>query len=342
MKIAIHRPVMMLTLCAAALFAAQTVVAADDIKDRTIRWGHLQNKEHPVSIGVNKFAEIVAQKSGGKLKVREFPNSSLGSEIQEQAALQGGTQEMMSASTTTLAGIVKEMGVFDFPFLFANEAEADAMLDGPIGTRLRERLPEHGLVALAYWENGFRYVTNSKRPINRPEDMDGLKIRVMPNPVYMETFKTMKANPVPLPFGELFTAMETKTVDAQENPYPIIAANKFNEVQKYLSNTRHSYNSFIVLFSKKIWDTYSPVEQKILQEAAIEARGYERKVSREMAGKSLADLKAKGMVVNDLSPTELARMREQLKPVAEKFSASYDQAFMRDFNAEMERIRKSK
>jgi len=342
MKIAIHRPGMILTLAAAALFAAQSVVAAEDIKERTIRWGHLQNKEHPVSIGLNKFAEIVAAKSGGKLKVREFPNSSLGSEIQEQAALQGGTQEMMSASTTTLAGIVKEMGVFDFPFLFANEAEADAMLDGPIGTRLRERLPEHGLIALAYWENGFRYVTNSKRPINRPEDMDGLKIRVMPNPVYMETFKTMKANPVPLPFGELFTAMETKTVDAQENPYPIIAANKFNEVQKYLSNTRHSYNSFIVLFSKKIWDTYSPAEQKILQDAAIEARAYERKVSREMAGKSLADLKAKGMVVNDLSPAELARMREQLKPVAEKFSASYDQAFMRDFNAEMERIRARK
>ena len=254
MKNAIHRPVRFLALCAAALFTLQSAVAADDIKERTIRWGHLQNKEHPVSMGVNKFAEIVAQKSGGKLKVREFPNSSLGSEIQEQSALQGGTQEMMSASTTTLAGIVKEMGVFDFPFLFANEAEADAMLDGPIGTRLRERLPEHGLLALAYWENGFRYVTNSKRPINRPEDLDGLKIRVMPNPVYIETFKTMHANPVPLPFGELFTAMETKTVDAQENPYPIIAANKFNEVQKYLSNTRHSYNSFIVLMSKKFWD----------------------------------------------------------------------------------------
>ena len=342
MKYAIHRPMTILALCAAALFAVQSAVAADDIKDRTIRWGHLQNKEHPVSAGVNKFAEIVAQKSGGKLKVREFPNSSLGSEIQEQSALQGGTQEMMSASTTTLAGIVKEMGVFDFPFLFANEAEADAMLDGPIGKRLADMLPPHGLVALAYWENGFRYVTNSKRPINRPEDLDGLKIRVMPNPVYMETFKTVHANPVPLPFGELFTAMETKTVDAQENPYPIIAANKFNEVQKYLSNTRHSYNTFIVLISKKFWDQLSPTEQKILQDAAIEARTYERQVSRAAAGKSLAELKAKGMIVNDLAPAELARMREQLKPVSEKFAASYDPAFMRDFNAEMERIRAKK
>jgi TRAP-type transport system periplasmic protein len=340
MKKTMLRPAMLMTLAAAALFAAQTVVAADDIKERTIRWGHLQNKDHPVSAGVVKFAEIVAQKSGGKLKVREFGNSSLGSEIQEQAALQGGTQEMMSASTTTLAGIVKEMGVLDFPFLFANESEADALLDGPIGKRLADMLPAHGLVSLAYWENGFRYVTNSKRPINRPEDLDGLKIRVMPNPVYMETFKTMHANPVPLPFGELFTAMETRTVDAQENPYPIILANKFNEVQKYLSNTRHSYNTFIVLFSKKIWDQLSPAEQKILQDAAIEARDYQRRISRATAETAVKELATKGMTVNDLTPAELARMREQLKPVAEKFAASYDQAFMRDFNAEMERIRR--
>jgi tripartite ATP-independent transporter DctP family solute receptor len=234
------------------------------------------------------------------------------------------------------------MGVLDFPFLFANEAEADALLDGPIGKRLADMLPVHGLVSLAYWENGFRYVTNSKRPINRPEDLDGLKIRVMPNPVYMETFKTMHANPVPLPFGELFTAMETKTVDAQENPYPIIAANKFNEVQKYLSNTRHSYNAFIVLVSKKFWDSLSPTEQKILQDAAVEARTYERQVSRAAAIRSLGELKAKGMAVNDLTPAELARMRQQLKPVAEKFAASYDPAFMRDFNAEMQRIRSKK
>jgi len=339
-KTAIRRKAILFALLAGALGAAQTVHAADDIQDRTIRWGHLQGKDHPLSDGVNKFAQIVEQKSGGKLKVREFPNSALGSETQQQSALQGGTQEMMSASTTTLAGIVKEMGVLDFSFLFANEAEADALLDGPIGKRLMDRLPEHGLVGLAYWENGFRNVTNSKRPINRPEDLDGLKIRVMQNPVYLETFKAVNANPIPMAFGELFTALETKTVDAQENPFSIILANKFNEVQKYLSVTRHTYNSFIVLMSKKFWDKLSPKEKEILQAAAIEAGAYERQVSRASSGKALAELKAKGMQVNELSPTELTRMRTQLKPVADKFAASYDPAFMRDFNAEMERIRK--
>jgi TRAP-type transport system periplasmic protein len=330
-----------LALAAAAtcLFAIGQAQAADDIQERTIRWGHLQGTDHPLSFGVHKFIELVARKSGGKLKVREFPNSALGSETQEQSALQGGTQEMMSASTTTLAGIVKEFGVLDFSFLFANEAQADALLDGPIGKRLLDRLPEHGLVGLAYWENGFRNVTNSKRPITRPEDLAGLKIRVMQNPVYLETFKAVDANPIPMAFGELFTALETKTVDAQENPYSIILANKFNEVQKYLTVTRHTYNSFIVLASKKFWDKLSPREQQILRDSAREAGIYERQVSRASSGKALAELKAKGMQVNELSAAELTRMRTLLKPVSDKFAASYDPAFMRDFNAEMARIR---
>lgn len=335
------RLAVVLALAGVALLAgAQSGRAADAIQDRTIRWGHLQNKEHPLSAGVNKFAQIVDQKSGGKLKVREFPSSSLGSETQEQSALQGGTQEMMSASTTTLVGIVKEFGVLDFPFLFANEKQADALLDGPIGKRLLDRLPEHGLVGLAYWENGFRNVTNSKHPIARAEDLDGLKIRVMQNPVYLDTFKTMRANPVPMAFGELYTALETKTVDAQENPYAIILANKFNEVQKYLSVTRHSYNTFIVLVSKIFWDRLSSTEQQILQSAALEARGFERELSRAESGKALAALKEKGMAVNELSPAEIARMRELLQPVADKFAATYDPAFVRDFSAEMDRIRK--
>ena len=326
---------------AAVLLAAQAAWA-QDIQERTLRWGHLQPKDHPVSAGTNKFAQIVEQKSGGRIKVKEFPNSALGSELQQQAALQGGTQEMMSASTTTLVGIVKEFGVLDFPFLFSNEREADAMLDGPIGQRLLDRLPEHGLVGLAYWENGFRNVTNSKRPITRAEDLEGLKIRVMQNPVYLETFKTVHANPVPMAFGELFTALESRTVDAQENPYSIILGNKFNEVQKYLSITRHSYNAFIVLMSRQTWDKLSQAEKKIVQDAAIEARAYERQVARAAAGRDLETLKARGMQVNEVAPPEIARMRDMLKPVSEKFAASYDPAFVRDFNAEMERIRSRK
>src|SRR5829696_3554488 len=166
-------------LCAAALWTAPAL--AQDIQERTIRWGHLNNPDHPISMGVKKFAEIVAAKRGGKIKVREFPANQLGSEMQQQSALRGGTQEMQSPATTSLAGVVKEFGLIDFPFIVSTPEQADALLDGPLGKALLAKLPEVGLVGLGYWDLGFRNVTNSKRPITKGEDLDGIKIRVIPN-----------------------------------------------------------------------------------------------------------------------------------------------------------------
>ena len=170
------------------------------------------------------------------MKVQEFPSSQLGNEMQQQSALQGGVQEMSAPATTSLAGIVKEFGLVDFPFAVANFAQADALLDGPLGQALLAKLPEKGLVALGYWDLGFRNVTNSKRADHaRREDLEGLKIRVIPNPVFLETFKAFKANPVPMPFAELYGALESKAVDGQENPFSVILSNKFFEVQKFVS-----------------------------------------------------------------------------------------------------------
>ena len=311
---------------------------AQDIQERTIRWGHLNNTDHPVSKGVQKFTEIVAAKSGGKLKIKEFPANQLGTEQQQQSALRGGTQEMQSPATTSLVGIVKDFGLVDFPFIVSTPQQADALLDGPLGTALLAKLPEKDLIGLGYWDLGFRNVTNSKRPITKGEDLSGIKIRVIPNPVYLETFKTFGANPVPLSFSELYTALETRAVDGQENPFSVILSNKFNEVQKYLSVTNHTYSTNIILVSKKFWDKLSPAEQKILWEAAIEARDYQRRVSREQAQQAIADLKGKGMQVNEVPQTELARMREQTKPIAERFSAEYDPAIVRLFNGELDRV----
>src|SRR3954468_7206381 len=183
----------------AALLAGAFGAQAQDVQERTIKFGHLNNADHPVSMGVKRFAELLAAKSGGKLKVQEFPASQLGNEMQQQSALQGGVQEMSAPATTSLAGIVKEFGLVDFPFSVADFAQADALLDGPLGQALVARLPEKGLVALGYWDLGFRNVTNSKRPILKAEDFDGLKLRVIPNPVFLDTFKAFKANPVPMP-----------------------------------------------------------------------------------------------------------------------------------------------
>ena len=174
------------------------------------------------------------------------------------------------------------------------------MLDGPLGKQLTAKLPEKGLVALAFWDLGFRNITNSKRPITKGEDLDGIKLRVIPNPVFLDTFKTFKANPLPLPFAELYNALESKAVDGQENPFSVILSNKFYEVQKYLSVTNHVYAANIILMSKSFWDKLSPVEQKLLQDAANEARDYQRTASREVATKAIGELKAKGMTINEV------------------------------------------
>jgi len=327
-------------LLLAGLVAAAPAINAQEIHERTIRFGHLNNPDHPISAGVKKFAELMAAKSGGKHTVREFPSNQLGNEMQQQSALQGGTQEMTAPAPTSLAGIVKEFGLLDLPFIVANSQQADALTDGPVGKMLFAKLPDKGLVGLAFWDLGFRNVTNSKRPITKPEDLEGIKLRVIPNPVFLETFKTFKANPLPMPFSDLYSALDTRAVDGQENPFAVILSNKFFEVQKFLSTTNHVYTANTILISKKFWDRLSPVEQKLVQDAALEARDYQRKISREAAQKAVGELRAKGMQVNEVPPAELGRMRQMVRPVHDKFMAEYDPALVKTFRAELERIQK--
>ena len=327
-------------ILATLLLGSAFCVSAQDIQERTIKFGHLNNADHPVSFGVKRFGELVLAKSGGKIKVQEFPSSTLGNELQQQSALQGGIQEMSAPATTSLAGIVKEFGLVDFPFSVATFAQADALLDGPLGQALIETLPAKGLVALGYWDLGFRNVTNSKRPITKPEDLEGLKIRVIPNPVFLDTFRAFKANPLPMPFSELYNALESKAVDGQENPFAVIQSNKFYEVQKYVSATNHVYAANIVLVSKRFWDKLSLTEKKIMNDAANETRGYQRQVSRAAAQKAVGELQTKGMQYNELSAAEQGRMRQIAKPVTDRFMSTYDPAIVKLYTTELARIQK--
>jgi tripartite ATP-independent transporter DctP family solute receptor len=249
---------------------------------------------------------------------------------------------MMVGSTATLVGISKEMALWDTPFLFNNAREADAMLDGPIGQKVMDKLQEKGLVGLVYWENGFRNLTNSKRPVTKLEDLDGVKLRVMQNPVYLESFKSLGANAVPMAFSELFGALETKTVDGQENPFNTILSSKFYEVQKYVSVTNHVYSPWIVLVSKKWWDGLSKAEQKVLLDAARASREFERKDTREEASKAVGELKAKGMQVNEVSPAEVARMRDKLTRVNAGIGASVGMDLWNETQAALAKVRAAK
>ncbi|KAA0684213.1 TRAP transporter substrate-binding protein [Roseomonas genomospecies 6] len=333
------RSVLLATGLAAAILAP-VAASAQDIKPRLIRFGYGLSENSNQGRAVKFFVEEMSKRSGGKLKVKGFADASLGSDIQMQNALIGGAQEMMVGSTATLVGIVKDFAVFDLPFLFNNEQEADAVFDGPFGQKLAAKLNEKGLVGLVYWENGFRNLTNSKRPVEKVEDLKGIKLRVMQNPVYIDMFNSFGANAVPLSFSELFTAMETGTVDGQENPVTTIQSSKFYEVQKYLTISKHVYSPWIVLASKRWYDGLSNDERTIINEAAAASRDFERKDSREASKQSIAYLKDKGMQINELSNAELGRMREMVKPAMDKFAAEGGADLLNELQAEINKVRK--
>lgn len=332
------------TLLAAACVAtlAPAIAQAQDIKPRLIRFGYGLNEQSNQGRAAKVFADEVAKRSGNKMRVRAIGAAALGPDTQMQQALIGGAQEMMVGSTATLVGITKEMALWDTPFLFNNVKEADAVLDGPIGRKVMDKLEEKGLVGLVYWENGFRNLTNSKRPIAKMEDLGGVKLRVMQNNVYLDSFKLLGANAVPLPFSELFSALETNTVDGQENPYNTILSSKFYEVQKYLSITNHVYSPWIVLVSKKWWDGLSKDEQKVLRDAAVASRDFERKDTREEAAKALADLKSKGMQINELPPAEAARMRDKLTHVNASIGTTVGMDLWNETQAALAKLRGGK
>jgi tripartite ATP-independent transporter DctP family solute receptor len=320
--------------------AASGLAAAAEYQPRIIRFGYGLAEESNQGRAAKFLAGDLAKRTGNKFKMKSFGNASLGSDPQMQNALIGGAQEMTVVSTATLVGIVSDFGVYDLPFVFGNEREADAILDGPFGQALNAKLQDKGLVGLVYWENGFRNLTNSKRPVTKLEDMQGIKLRVMQNPVYIDMFKSFGANAVPLAFSELFTALETGTVDGQENPVNTIQSSKFYEVQKFLSLTKHVYSPWIVLVSKKWWDKLSADEKKALQASAEAARDFERKDSRDSAGKALEFLKQKGMQVNVVSDKELVRMRDTSRGAMQKFASDGHVALIKDLQTSLEKMRK--
>ena len=331
------------TLLAAALGAAGLLSAtaghAADIKERSFKFASAQAADHPFSKGAQKFAELVAAKSGGKIKAKVFAGGTLGGDAQVISSLQGGTIDATFVSPGLLSTMNKDFGIYYMPMAFNDAREADRVVDGPFGRKLLDKLPEKGLVGLAYWENGFRSVTNSKRPIGKWEDLQGLKMRSIQIPIFIDIYNALGANPVPMAFTELYSALETKAVDGQDNPLPTIDTGRFYEVQKYLSLTRIVYDPLIVLFSKKTWDKLSADEQKVLSEAAKEATAYQRQVNRDTETAVLKAMPAKGMQVNELSAAERERLREKLKPVADHYVKGLDPALVAEFQAEIAKAR---
>ncbi|OSP54834.1 ABC transporter substrate-binding protein [Pseudoruegeria sp. SK021] len=299
----------------ATVVCAVASPALADFKNRTFRVSNGIAADHPVANGMDAMQVCLDDRTGGKMTMTGFWGGALGGDLQATQALRSGVQEAVVTSSSPLVGIEPALGVFDLPFLFRSNEEAYAVMDGEFGDFINEKLENVGLVNLAYWENGFRNVSNSKRPITQWEDFEGLKMRVMQNNIFLDTFSNFDANATPMSFGEVFSALETKAIDAQENPYVTIDTSKFYEVQSYISETKHSYTPFLFLFSKPIFDTYSPEEQAALRECAAVGRDVEREVIQELNQTSLAKMQEAGLEFNVVTPEELERMLEKSQPV---------------------------
>ncbi len=320
--------------------SAYALNACAQVTERTIRLSTQNPKGHPITAGGEKFVELVAAKSGGKIKVNFFPGGVLGSDQQVASSMQGGTVDMNIGNSGILAAQVPAFSIFDFPFMINSTAEADKVLDSAFGKKMHAKLEAHGVVGLDYMELVFRNMTNSKRPLNKADDIAGLKMRVIGSPIHLDWANALGANAIAMAFGEVYGALESKAIDGQENPFTVIESNKFQEVQKHLAITNHLYSPQSVVISKKTWDTFSAEEKKLFSEAAQEAAVFQRGVTRKQAGEALASLKAKGMAVTEFSPAEISKFVDKVKPVIVKYTSVVGADVVTDFIGAIEAARK--
>jgi len=282
---------------------------------------HTTTAEHPYTLGMVRFAQLVRERSHGRIAIQIHHSRELGDERQVVEGLQLGTIQLTVTSTGPLGGFVPDMNVVDLPYLFRDAQHAYSVLDGAIGQSLLQKFEPIGIKGLAFWENGFRHVTTAKTPVRKPSDLKGLKIRVMENRVHQAAFRALGADATPMAWGEVFTSLQQGLLDAQENPVPIVSTFKLYEVQKYLSLTAHVYSPAPLLMSKKAWDKLPSDLQKIVLDTARELAGTERGINRAQEQKQIGELRAKGMTI--IEDPDRAAFRDAMRPAITPFESQF-------------------
>ena len=328
-----NRNLKILVLVVAALFAMTLAVGCfggndpapgpdagnggDAVQTTTLTAGTTLDPTHPYNRGMEYFSNLLYERTDGRFNIQIFHSAQLGSERELIEGIQMGTVDVTVVSTAPLMGFSEAYMVTDLPFIFEDREHAYRVLDGPIGQDMLDQLAQVSIKGLANWENGFRHITNSVRPINGPADLNGLTIRTMENQIHMDSFLEIGADPVPMAFGELFTALQQGTVSGQENPLANIYTSRFYEVQGYLALTGHFYSPAPLLMSLTLWNSLSAEDQAIFQQAAIEARDAQRQMVYDMEQVLVGDLEAAGMQV---SRPSVADFQEAMAPVYEAWS----------------------
>ena len=297
------------------------LLAAGPAMAQNARLGYVPTEDHPVGQASRYFAELVEEKTDGRITIETFGNGVLGSEPEMQASVQAGFIDIMVGPTPNLVGVVPEFMIYDLPFFYKDFAAVDAVMDGEVGEKLFSQLKEKtGIVGLAWWDNGFRHMTNKIRPINTVEDMAGINIRVIPNPLFIATWSALVTNPTPLPWPELYSALENGAVDAQETPYALIYTARFYEVQSYLAKTGHVYTPFVLLASQRWFGSLSEEDKALVMEAAKESATFQPEISRNSAEDLELELVAKGFQITQPTPEAIAAMSDRVAPVVQEYS----------------------
>nr|WP_319248838.1 TRAP transporter substrate-binding protein [uncultured Celeribacter sp.] len=306
---------------AATALATSALPLAAEIKPVTLRLAHVTNEQDAYQMAATKFQELVQERSEGAITVEVFPNATLGDERTLLEGMQIGTVDMGVITNGPVANFLEDMAVFELPFLFPSQEAAYEVLDGPIGQELLDRLSEVNLKGLAYAERGTRNLTNSKRPVRTPADLDGLRIRVMENPVYVDTFRELGADAIPMAWTEALTAMQQGTIDGQENPVGVVYAFKLNETQTNMTMTRHTYAPALFVMGMPVWNKLDAEAQDIVLQAAKDAAAYERAENYAAEASQIEELKAAGM--NIIEDPDLTAFSEAVQPIYEKYGAKF-------------------
>lgn len=300
----------------------ESIASKDDSGKKekmVLNLGHVANLEQPYHLAAELFAKNVKERTNGEIEIKVFPNSQLGGQRDLLEGLQLGTVDIALTSSATLGNFIPTAQVIDLPFLFKDLDHVYSVLDGPLADEIYEGAEEKGMKILSTWENGFRNIGNNVRPIVTPEDMKGIKIRVFQNQLYIDMFEALGALPTPMAMSEVFTALQQGTIDSMENAVVQIYASKYYETLKYLTLTEHTYNPETVCISLDIWKEISPENQKIILEAAVESRDYNRRLAAEKSKDYLKKMEEYGVEIVYLTPEQKDAFKEIMKPVWKKY-----------------------
>jgi tripartite ATP-independent transporter DctP family solute receptor len=304
------------------LLAAPAIIGTVRAQAIRLRFAHPHPESDSWHRAATRFADQLRERTSGSVTVQVFPNGALGSDPTIIAAARGGTLDIALTGNPFFTGLAPKLNVLDLPFQFRDRRHVAAVLDGPIGQQLRGELDGASLTVLGFWDIGFRNITNSRRAVTTPADLRGLKIRTTPNPAHIKAFQLLGANPAPMPFTELFTALETRTVDGQENPTTLILNARFFEVQRHLSLSRHAYTAGLLTMSKARFEALQPAQRDAVMAVAAEVTPQQRQMNEEAEGSSVAELKRRGMQVVE-EPDREAFARVVAEEVRRDFSSRF-------------------